>query len=132
MLLTNILPKTTYYPQTNLVFVKADPAPPNYCKKKHEYTAVIELPHNIIDIIGDGRFVVDITVNESQSDVQLLLTEPKLEFNKKWKAWNSSEAHCVAKGGHLVSSPSPFHWYRLQSFVGKKQYWIGGTDKKGE
>ena len=26
--------------------------PPNYYKERHEYTAVIELPHNITDVIG--------------------------------------------------------------------------------
>ena len=67
---------------------------------------------------NDGTLVVDITVIGNKSEVKLLSTEPKLEFNKKWKTWNSSEALCVTKGGHLVSVPSLFHWYRLQSIVG--------------
>ena len=34
--------------------------PPNYYKERHEYTAVIELPHNITDVIGDDILVVDV------------------------------------------------------------------------
>ena len=36
--------------------------PPNYYKERHEYTAVIELPLNITDVIGDGALVVDVGI----------------------------------------------------------------------
>ena len=36
--------------------------PPNYYKEKHEYSAIIELPHNITEVIGDGALVVDVDI----------------------------------------------------------------------
>merc|ERR1712240_813028 len=36
--------------------------PPNYYKERQEYTAVIELPHNITEVIGDGALVVDVDI----------------------------------------------------------------------
>ena len=35
---------------------------PDYYKERFEYTAIVELPHNIIDIIGDGALQVDIQI----------------------------------------------------------------------
>ena len=48
--------------------------PPNYYKERHEYTAVIELPHNITEVIGDWSLVVDIDIvrdNQSKSRVEV-------------------------------------------------------------
>ena len=48
--------------------------PPNYYKERHEYTAVIELPHNITEVIGDGALVVDVDIvpdNQSEGHVEL-------------------------------------------------------------
>ena len=116
--------------------------PPNYYKERHEYTAVIELQHNITDVIGDGALVVDVFIvpdNRSESEVKLFTGEPKLEYNKMKMNWSAAEEFCVSKGGHLASAVSPFHWRKLQSFIAdndlyKKKIWLGGTDeaKEGE
>ena len=34
----------------------------DYYKERVEYTAIVELPHNISDIIGDGALLVDIQI----------------------------------------------------------------------
>merc|ERR1712012_175531 len=55
--------------------------PPNYYKERHEYTAVIELPHNITDIIGNGALAVDVDIvpdYQSISQVEVLSGEPLL------------------------------------------------------
>ena len=50
--------------------------PPNYYSETHEYTAVIELPHNITDVIDDDALVVDVDVtipdNETGRGVEIL------------------------------------------------------------
>ena len=48
--------------------------PPNYYKERHEYTAVIELPHNITEVIGDEAFVINIKIvsdDQSKGHVEL-------------------------------------------------------------
>ena len=113
--------------------------PPNYNKERHEYTAVIELPHNITDVIGDGALVVDVDIvpdNQRDGEVELLTGEPKLEFYKIYMTWSAAEKFCVSKGGHLASVASPFHWHRLQSFMAlndiKDPIWLGATDEGRE
>ena len=111
--------------------------PPNYYKERHEYTAVIELPHNITDI-GNGSLVIDVDVvpdNQSKSHVELLTGEPTLEYNKILLNWSAAEEFCVSKGGHLASVASPFHWRKLQNFIRSKGIpwmWLGGTDEANE
>ena len=41
--------------------------PPNYYKERHEYTAVIELPHNITEVIGDGALVIRVSQKKRSS-----------------------------------------------------------------
>ena len=60
--------------------------PADYNMTKHEYTAVIELPYNITDIIGDGVLVfdVDIAVAGNETDdmgVELSTLEFQPEFS---------------------------------------------------
>ena len=113
--------------------------PPNYYKERHEYTAVIELPHNITDVIGDGALVVDVDIvpdNQTEGLVELLTGEPGFEFNKKKMNWTAAEKFCVSKGGHLASVASPSHWQKLQSFMASNGIsgwvWLGGTDEANE
>merc|ERR1712012_1256734 len=78
--------------------------PPNYYKERHEYTAVIELPHNITKVIRDGALVINVDIvpdNQSKGQVELLTGEQKLEYNKKEMNWSAAEEVCVPKGGHL-------------------------------
>ena len=122
-------------------------APPVYYKERHEYTAVIELPHNITDVIGDGALVVDVDVkdpdNLSESGVELLTTSPRLEINSVRMNWTSAEAFCVDKGGHLASVSSRHHWYKIWSLLSLQfidtlavatndKIWLGGTDLERE
>ena len=115
--------------------------PPNNHKERQEYTAVIELPHNITDIIGDSALVVDVDIvpdDQRQSGVELLLDgETKLEFNEMGMNWSDAEEFCISKGGHLASVASHFHWHRLQSFIenlglNTQSIWLGGTDEAEE
>merc|ERR1712213_227771 len=67
--------------------------PPNYYKERHEYTAVIELPHNITEVIGDGALVVDVDIvpaHQSESHVQLLTGEAKLQYNNMFMNWSAA------------------------------------------
>ena len=48
---------------------------PDYYNERHEYTAVIELPYNISDVMGDGALIIDVEVvldNLLDSQVQFL------------------------------------------------------------
>ena len=54
--------------------------PANYFQKEHDFTVVIELPHNITDVLGNGHLIVDINLVGRQfgDEVKLFLVEPKL------------------------------------------------------
>ena len=93
---------------------------PNYYKERHEYTVVIELPHNITDVIGDGALVVDVDVtipDDLDLTLDLFGTEIELEYNNTRMTWTDAEAFCVSKGGHLASVTSPDHWRKLQELI---------------
>ena len=45
--------------------------PPNYYKERHEYTAVIELPHNITDAIDTLVVDLDVTIPDIRQTVEL-------------------------------------------------------------
>ena len=47
-------------------------APPDFYKKRHEYTAVIELPYNVTDVIGNGAFVIEVDIALPDEEVELL------------------------------------------------------------
>ena len=114
--------------------------PPNYYKEMHEYTAVIELPHNISDIIGDEALVVDVDLgdeNQSKCQVELLVGEPRLEVNNMKMNWSTAEEFCVSKGGHIAPVTSPNHWQKLKGFIASKDLaeqtvWLGGTNHAEE
>ena len=110
--------------------------PPDYYKEEHEYTAVIELPHNITAMVVD----IDVTIpdNQRESGVEALMAgNPKLEYNSKSMNWTSAEAFCMSKGGHLASVTSPHSLYKLHTFIAEKDIreshlWLGGTDLEEE
>ena len=112
-------------------------APPDYYKVGHEYTAVIELQHNITDVISDGALVVDVDVvlphNQPHSGVELLTKENRLELVMINMTWLEAEQFCFSKGGHLASVISNEQWYKLQSFIAEQGLpnaiiWLGATD----
>ena len=115
--------------------------PPNYYKERHEYTAVIELPHNITEVIGDGALVVDVDIvpdNHIKGHVELFPGEQRFEYNDMTMTWIAAEKFCVSKGGHLASATSLSHWQKLQSFMASegipsyRVVWLGGTDEANE
>ena len=85
--------------------------PPDYYKERHEYTAVIELPHNITDVIDTLVVDVDVTIPDNlpnsgvevltelesthmKQDIQLVFTGknlsvPALQF--KWASEPSTQ-----------------------------------------
>ena len=77
--------------------------PTNFYKEMHEYTAVIELPHNITAVIGDGALIIDVVLADDQKKnyVQLLTGAPSLEHNNLKMTWSAAEEFCVSKGGIL-------------------------------
>ena len=118
-------------------------APPEFYKERHEYTAVIELPYNITDVIGNGAFAVEVDIYFPDEEVELLTTNLNYEFNHVEMKWTDAEAFCVSKGGHLASVSTPSEWERLQEFYAEvfpegKDYddflylWLGGTDQHTE
>ena len=69
---------------------------PNYYEERHEYTAVIELPHNISEVIGDGALEItvaivtdekkedDFEVTNADPSLGVTTTEVKLEEDSCW------------------------------------------------
>lgn len=115
--------------------------PPDYYKERHEYTAVIELPHNITDVIDTLVVDVDVTVPDNQKNSGVLIADTKLKYNNESMNWTSAEAFCVSIGGHLASVTSPYSLARLQAFIAENNIedeedsiWLGGTyqDEEGE
>ena len=110
-----------------------------YYKERHEYTAVIELSHNITDIIGDDALVIDVGIvpdNRTENLVELLSGASKLEYNKMEMSWNEAEDFCVSKGGHLASVASHC-WRKLQAYIAHhdlydEPIWFGGRGRKEE
>ena len=118
-------------------------APPEFYKERHEYTAVIELPYNITDVLGNGTFVVEVDITSPDQEVELLTTNLNYEFNHIEMNWTGAEAFCVSKGGHLASVSTPQDWQKLQEFYAQvlpegRDYddflylWLGGTDQYNE
>ena len=110
-----------------------------YYEEEHTFTAVIELPSNITQIIGDGALVVDLKVLvpdvQHGNGVQLLMNGPKLEYVSALNSWHNAETSCVSRGGHLASVPSQFHWLRLKEYISNEgldesALWLGGTFKE--
>ena len=91
-----------------------------YLHEKQEFTAIIELPHNITDIIGDGALIVDVDIfpdREKQSEIKLLGTEFMPEFpSDNFITWAQAEEYCTSNGGELPSADGTFNNYRLQSY----------------
>ena len=77
--------------------------------ERKEFIAVIELPYNITDVIGDGVFQIDIDINSSDAEVEVLTMELQYEYNDVLMNWTDAEAHCASNGGHLTSASNPDH-----------------------
>ena len=121
----------------------ADLPSTDYNKKRHEYIAVIDLPYNITDDIGDGALVVEVDVvnpldNQSADyGVELLAADLHYEYSSIERYWKDSVAFCTSRGGHLASVSSPYVWQRLEQLLAEesndaKYIWLGGTDKDKE
>ena len=70
-----------------------------YFKERHEYTTVIELPHNITEVIGDGALLIDVDIvcdNQTKGRVDLSFGRRKLEYNSMIKNWSAAEELCVS------------------------------------
>ena len=112
--------------------------PPNYYKERHEYTAVIELPYNITEVIGSSSLVVDVDVtnpDDQMTEGVEFLTSNNPKLSKEWakRNWTAAEDYCVSKGGHLASLASPHHWHWISKFIHHNSYadvsfWIGGRN----
>ena len=115
-------------------------APPEFYENSHEYTAVIQLPYNVSDMMGNDTFVVEVDIRMPYDEIELLTMSLHYEFNHLEMDWFDAEAFCVSKGGHLASASTPNDWHRLQEFYAKvlpegKDYddflyvWRGGHDQ---
>ena len=118
--------------------VSSPESSPNNFNERDEYAVVLELPHNITEIIKNGAMVIDIFVtSDNQNEVEILTRESKLEYVNTKRNWSAAEYFCQSKGGHLASVSSNHHWNRLRDFIadndlGTKWIWIGGNDKTEE
>ena len=115
-------------------------APPDFFEETHVYTAVIELPHNFSDLMEDSLFVVDVNITSFDTDVELVTTSLKYEWNHNEMNWTAANFFCQSKGGHLASVSTHYDWQRLQEFYAEvlpegKDYddylyvWLGGKQR---
>ena len=72
--------------------------PPNPFNERNGYTAVIELPHSITDVVGDGALVMDFDIGctRTKGRVDLSFGRRKLEYNSMIKNWSAAEELCVS------------------------------------
>ena len=98
---------------------------------KEKFIAIIELPYNISDDIGDGVLQVDIDIGSSDAEVEVLTMDMHYEYIDVNMSWTEAEAHCVNKGGHLASASNPGDWETLQDLIARKEakqrVWLGGS-----
>ena len=118
---------------------------PDHNKREHRFTAVIDVPYNITDVIGDDVFVVDVNVTSTGNDVELLTTNLHYELNNVEMSWKDAQRFCQKRKGHLASVSTPYDWERIQALCADRlpegkddddflYFWLGGTDghKEGE
>ena len=111
--------------------------PPSYYKEMHEYTAVIELPHNITEVVGEGALVLNVDIvpdSDNNSEVEILFAESTLEYNNVSLNWSAAEEFCVSKGGHLAAGAFPHQWQKLEDYMSYNglsdlSIWLGGIDE---
>ena len=114
-------------------------------KREHRFTAVIDLPNNITDVIGDDVFVVDVNVTSTGNVVEILTTNLHYELNNFEMDWYSANSYCRKRGGRLASVSTSYDWQRIQALYADRlpegkddddflYFWLGGTDnlKEGE
>ena len=109
--------------------------PPNNNNKRHEYTAVIELPNNSVNLVGTLEVDVKSTASRADPDfgVDLLTGESELIYSFRHRNWSDSNAFCSLLGRKLASVRSAYHWQRLKNAVITSNniysaFWIGGMD----
>ena len=78
---------------------------PDHNKREHRFTAVIDLPYNITDVIGDDVFVVDVNVTSTGNVVKLLTTNLHYEMNNVEMSWFKAYLYCIKRGGILPQYP---------------------------
>ena len=103
--------------------------------QKKEYTAVLNLPDNILDILDDGALVVDIDVTVAQSDSRVQLWSSGLSKQYGTSSWGGAQMVCMTKGGHIPSVTSSVQWQKVQDFLAEHKLtsaWLGGSDKRRE
>ena len=107
------------------------PSSSDHNMEKEKFIAIIELPYNISDDIGDGVLQVDINLSSSDAEVEVLTMELHYEYIDVNMSWTEAEAHCVSKGGHLASASNPGDWETLQDLIERKEakqrVWLGGS-----
>ena len=92
-------------------------------------TFILELPDKFEDIVGKGRFVVNLNVNTRfgegwREDVQYS-DGNVFKYHPERKTWEEAEKYCSKHGTHLASVIS---WRELRKLtaIGEKQLWTGG------
>ena len=89
----------------------------NYIANKHEYTAVINMPNNITDILDDAALVVDIDVTITQPGSGVELWTSGFWIDSDEINWKEAELFCLSKGGHLASAKSLLEWQDVQALL---------------
>ena len=107
----------------------------NY-NEEHEYTAVINMPNNITDILDDAALVVvdiDVTITHPKSKAELW-TSGLYWVSWHEMNWRDAELYCLSIGGHLASAKSSFEWQNVETTLKKYNIsaWLGGSDKRKE
>ena len=112
---------------------------PNYYNQRHEYSAIIELPKDSVNLVGTLEVELDSTGSSTHPDlgVDFLTGESELVYWFGHRNWSEANAFCSFKGGNLASVPSAYHWQRLKNAVFASNniyfaFWIGGIDQFAE
>ena len=89
----------------------------DYYKGTQEYTAVIELPHNITEVIGNGIFTVNFSIlqdTRKTSELHLLKTEPEINAITTPFDWVTANATCE---GHLARVAPAVNLNRVRAWA---------------
>ena len=116
---------------------------PDHNKREHRLTAVIDLPYNITDVMGNDVFVVDVNVTSTGNVVRLSTTTLQYELNYVEMSWSNAYRYCRKRGGHLASVSTAYDWEMVQALYADRlpegkddddflYFWLGGTDNRKE
>ena len=96
-------------------------------------TFTLDLPEDLERIVGEGKLVVNLSVNtkvfEGWKEVVFYSDGPTFKFYPERKNWQATEDACVEKGGHLASLSNWKERKELEALDlgGENQVWLGGT-----